>query len=90
MRDITIAYILSFLCDDDETLETIISMLNYPNKEDYNLENVLPVILDLYCKEMLTIEYPRDVKEIDMGKLGEYWFSITKKGKEFFKENNPF
>ena len=82
-----IDYILSFLCDDDEQIETIIGRLNCINKTNCNLQNVLPIILKLYNEGKITIAYPYNTEKIDMQHLNEYWFAITKIGKSFFEEN---
>ena len=60
---------------------------NVQTEEKYNLENVLPVILKLFNEGKIKISYPYNTEKIDMEQLNEYWFSITKSGREFFKEN---
>jgi len=95
--------ILSFLCDSDETLEIIAGILDDDGKGEargiYNTQNVLPIILKLWNEEkvyagipkqtadMLSYEWCR-VEKIDMQQIHEYWFRITKKGRDFFESIN--
>ncbi|MCL2405218.1 MAG: hypothetical protein FWC92_06695 [Defluviitaleaceae bacterium] len=90
--------ILSFLCDDDETLEIIAGILDNKDGElrgIYTPQNVLPIILKLIEKgkvcagipkqttDMLSYEWCR-VDKVNMNQIDEYWFRITDEGREFF------
>jgi len=91
--------ILSFLHTDDETLETIVGMLDNEEgklKNVYHMQNILPVVLKLLEEEMIYAGIPKKtidqlsyewcrVEKIDMQQIHEYWFRITEKGKKFFE-----
>jgi len=93
--------ILACLCDDVETLEIIVGMLNDEEsrcKGVYNQQNVFPVLLKLWEEESISVEIPIFsvdkrrwepccVDKINMNQIDEYWFRITDKGRMFLEDN---
>ena len=85
--------VLNSLMDDDESIETIKSMLT--NIDNFNTDNVkiIEALMFLFeNKYIVYIEsvydeqkrqyYPKNVECLDMTKILEYWFRILDKGRD--------
>ena len=95
--------ILAILCDDDETANTIIAMLNDENvyygkiTRDLVYFTLFELYKENYVKILTVVDYslrpikPINVVGVDIKDIeenkNEYWFSITPKGKEFVRIN---